>query len=304
MLEFNSDTIECVRKVYNLDEHGRIEEVLDLFEEWVKKQEHFIKKDFSRGYLERMIIGSKGSVERAKGRLEKLCTYRTLMPNFFTDFDVKDFKHLDDKIIHVVLPKLTPDHDRIMVARYVGKKFNPKMVSDGFKVCLLYAEYIRAHDYGRAAQVVIDFHDASVTEVIKNLNVLELKQLFNILIEGHGIRVAGVHIITESKLIDALVAIAKQVLSDKLFSRVRVHKTVDTLLEVIPKEVLARELGGSERSMRDINAEWMKIFGAEEFKSYWKEMCGAKTDESLRQTDKFNDQYMGMPGTFRTLTVD
>lgn len=39
---------------------------------------------------------SKGSVERAKHRLDKLCTLRSLMPQYFDDYDVmKDFSNVD-----------------------------------------------------------------------------------------------------------------------------------------------------------------------------------------------------------------
>lgn len=33
-------------------------------------------------------------------------------------------------------------------------------------------------------------------------------------------------------------------------------------------------------------------------------MSSARIDETRRQTDEFNKQYMGIPGTFRQLSVD
>lgn len=55
MLEFHPDTAESVRKDINLDKPGRIDEAVDLLEEWVKKQDHFLKKDFCK--LHTFIIG-------------------------------------------------------------------------------------------------------------------------------------------------------------------------------------------------------------------------------------------------------
>lgn len=43
---------------------------------------------------------------------------------------------------------------------------------------------------------------------------------------------------------------------------------------------------------------------SKEFTEYRKEMNEACTDETLRPVDTFNDQHMGMPGTFRTLSLD
>lgn len=43
----------------------------------------------ARDYLEKILITAKGLVERAKERLDKLSTFKTLMPEFFTVSDVK-----------------------------------------------------------------------------------------------------------------------------------------------------------------------------------------------------------------------
>lgn len=42
-----------------------------------------------RHYLETSIILAKGSLERAKNTLDKLCTLKTLLPQFFSKYDVK-----------------------------------------------------------------------------------------------------------------------------------------------------------------------------------------------------------------------
>lgn len=51
-----------------------------------------------REYLERTIITCKGSVERAKQQIDKMCTLRTLLPNFFTKLDLQtDLKAVTEK---------------------------------------------------------------------------------------------------------------------------------------------------------------------------------------------------------------
>lgn len=47
-LEFNPDTLQSLRQQYNFDKPGKIEEAIDLLEEWIKKQPHFKKKDFRK----------------------------------------------------------------------------------------------------------------------------------------------------------------------------------------------------------------------------------------------------------------
>lgn len=48
----------------------------------------------------------------------------------------------------------------------------------------------------------------------------------------------------------------------------------------------------------------LEELSSEEFEKHIKEMNEACTNGTLRQRDTFNDQYMGMPGTFQTLSLD
>ncbi|KOB65317.1 CRAL/TRIO domain-containing protein, partial [Operophtera brumata] len=88
LLKFNPTTLEDVRKCWNLD-NGRMEQSLDILEEWMSKQKHFTNKSFSREYLERTLVSCKGSVEKAKSQIDKLCTMKSLVPKFFISGDVK-----------------------------------------------------------------------------------------------------------------------------------------------------------------------------------------------------------------------
>lgn len=46
LLEFPPDIVVTLRKKYNLDE-GRMEQSVGILEAWVKKQKHFLNKNFS-----------------------------------------------------------------------------------------------------------------------------------------------------------------------------------------------------------------------------------------------------------------
>lgn len=62
-------------------------------------------------------------------------------------------------------------------------------------------------------------------------------------------RIKGLHLLSDSKAIEAMVVLLKQVLSPKLSSRIRVHKTVETVYEFIPKDLLPIEYGGKEKPL-------------------------------------------------------
>lgn len=66
--------------------------------------------------------------------------------------------------------------------------------------------------------------------------------------EGFCLRIKGIHFVTESNTVKLLVALCKQIFSKKIADRVRVHKTLDSLYEVVPREILPSDFGGDEIS--------------------------------------------------------
>lgn len=66
-------------------------------------------------------------------------------------------------------------------------------------------------------------------------------------------RLKGLHIVTPSKAITAVVSILKQVLSEKLGGRIHSHKSFETVYEHLPKKILPEEYGGEERSLKKLN---------------------------------------------------
>ncbi|KAJ2937371.1 hypothetical protein O0L34_g1965 [Tuta absoluta] len=305
VLEFNPDTLQVVRREYELDMPGAMNGAVEILNKWIQTQPHFLKKDFSPEYLERIIIACKGSVERSKERLDKLFTLRTTLPKFFQDFDPQcDFQNIKEIIYYLSLPKMTKDHDRIFLAKTCGKKFSSNLYMEGYRYTILSCEYLWAHDYAQSYHIVLDYIDTSISDLVTAVDLVELRQGLYTLIDGYGLRIKGVHILINSKLVDVLVSIAKQVVSEKIGKRIYTYKSYEELYKVLPKEVFPKEYGGEESTLDELRDSWRKQVLSEKFHEYWTMMTSAKTDESLRPADKFNEQYLGMPGTFRSLSVD
>ncbi|XP_059048807.1 uncharacterized protein LOC131844036 [Achroia grisella] len=306
ILEFNSDTLLSVRKLYDLDRPGRMEEAINILEEWVKKQDHFTNKDFNRYHLERIIINNKGFLERVKIKLDSICTGRTLMPNFFIPVNVKeDFKDMGD-FIDVVLPKLTPNNHRVYICKNKGKEFTSTQTLNYYKRIVIIWDYVMTHDYNGGIIGVADFTEANLANFITQLtiNFNEIRQAVTLILECFSTRLKEIHIISSSKLIVNFVAILKTLMSAKLISRIRIHSSIDSLREVIPVETLPVEYGGTETSMYQLHSKLLDILSTKEYIEYLKMTQEFRTDENLRKADKFNDKYLGQPGTFRTLNVD
>ncbi|XP_045453986.1 alpha-tocopherol transfer protein-like [Melitaea cinxia] len=299
-IEFNTNTLEFIRKQYDLETPERIEEAINLLEDWIKKQPHFMKKDFSRDYLERTIIISKGSVERAKFKLDRICTFRTIYPEFFEVHDVRSYKIIND-LQGVFLPKMTSDHYRIFFIKNKAKSFE-KGFHDFYRYIFMQCEYIQAHDYCNGLVVILDYRDANMMETLKFLNVNDLRKALEIIKDGYGMRINGMHFLTESNAMDAIVNVFKQVFSAKVAGRLLTHTSLDTLYQYVPKDLLPKEYGGKEKSLTEIQNNFVVELSSKEFTAYLNEMSKACTNQHLRRD---NDSYdSGLQGSFRTLSVD
>ncbi|CAG5047390.1 unnamed protein product [Parnassius apollo] len=303
LLEFNKDTLQTIRKDYNLDKPGSMDQAIDILHEWVQKQNHFEIKDYPRKYLERRIIASKGSVERAKSKIDKNCTLRTLMPQFYKLIDFKTEYQYSDVLWDGLLPNMTDDYYRIYLLKNVGKRFDDDMMNY-FRWLVATVEYMTAHDYCRGIIIVLDYLETNLVELLKVLEFVKFRQFITLLTDGYGMRIKAFHVITPSKTVEVLVALFKQVLSAKLGQRIQIHKDLESLHKVVQKDVLPVELGGNERSIVKLHEEWIALFSSKEFQEYYGKMKAATVNEKYRQTDKLNEEYMGIAGTFKTLNVD
>ncbi|XP_034827503.1 uncharacterized protein [Maniola hyperantus] len=305
ILETKPDTLQYVRKEFGLDKPGSMKDAVDILNEWIQKQSHFNKKDFKGSYLETTILGCKGSIERAKTQMDKICTMRTLLPQFFGAYNPKtDFEHLYKVTNTLPLPKLTEEHCRVFVCKFRDVEFESSQILHFFRHNILLAEYGKIHDYVGGFFIVIDFTDANLMDYVTKLNLVELRQAMSIYIEGYGMRIKAIHIISTSKFVETLVTILKQVLSVKVAGRIFVHKCHEELHKYISKEILPKDFGGEERSLKTLQEEWTEVLSSEEHLNYLREMNSATTNESCRLKDQFTEQYAGMPGTFRLLSVD
>ncbi|CAG9791525.1 unnamed protein product [Diatraea saccharalis] len=302
ILEYHPDTLQYVRKTYNLDQPGAMDEAIDILDMWVQKQNHFVKKDYSRDYLERTIIRSKGSVERAKERLDKLCTSRPQIPDFFKEFDVRTSLLKDMEI--TFLPKLTKDHYRVYFARCVGNNFKSETFDAIYKRVIYMLEYLCAHDYSCGLLLVLDFQQMDLFEYLKHFNIVNMAHLINLMLSGYGFRIKGLHIITNSKLIDSLMAIFKQVFSNKIAGRIQVFRNIEDFYENFDRNILPEEYCGQERSIVNLNQQWMDILDSEDHTIYMKNIKKAITIEELRIKDGIRNEHLGIPGTFRSLNMD
>ncbi|KAJ8712707.1 hypothetical protein PYW08_008011 [Mythimna loreyi] len=297
--------IHEIRKIHNLEKPGRMEQAVSILESWILKQNHIINKDFKKEYLELTLISCKGSVEKAKKQIDRLCTMKALLPKFFSKTNV--MMELQDllKIGKLApLPILTDDFYRIFLIQLNNTEVTSESLMHYFQYITIFAEYMKVNDYFNGVIIFYDLRQLDLYDLIKEINAVELQQILTILMEGYGARLKNIHLLTESKAIEILVNILKKFLSEKIGARIHVQRTLEDVYKEIPKELLPMDYGGDQRSMDALHADVVQELSSPKHVEYVKMMFKACTDETKRHAGNFNEEYMGMPGSFRCLSVD
>ncbi|CAG9791529.1 unnamed protein product [Diatraea saccharalis] len=277
LLKFHPDTLHYVRKTYKLDHAESMAKAIDTLDAWVKKQDHFIKKDYNRDYLERTIIRAEGSVEYAKEHLEKLCKSRKLVPRFFLtgDFGTPLLADKED----VFLPKLTKDYYRVYLAQNKIQDYKPEMNDAYYKRLIYMLEYICAHDYSCGFIWVYDFRQTNMSQFLKYLDKTDLGHCFNIILNAYSFKLKGIHIITTSNLVDTFVSMLKEVVNKEVRERIHVLKDVEELYDHVDRHILPEEYDGQETSMSELYHKWVDILGSKDYNKYMEDMNKAKTKD-------------------------
>uniref|UniRef100_A0A2A4J2F6 CRAL-TRIO domain-containing protein n=1 Tax=Heliothis virescens TaxID=7102 RepID=A0A2A4J2F6_HELVI len=293
-----------VRKCFGYDDINKLKQDIDQLQDWIRKQPHFKLKEFDRDFLERYLIYSKGSIERAKQRFDKLCTFTSLMPEFLQNFDIKnEFQPLHNVCLTCILPKPTPDNYRVIVSSLTGVDDSKFELVSYYRYLIVVGHYMLQNDYCNGYELVGDARNLTMATVMK-LNPVTIHKALTCITEALGQRMKKIHLISGSKFFDTLLVVFKQGLSQKLSQRLHVHNSVESLYDHIKREHLPKDLGGDEKTIKELNDLNFKEVSTDSHIAKVKNMEQATTDESSRLTTKFNEEYSGMPGSFKTLCVD
>uniref|UniRef100_A0A2H1WHW8 SFRICE_018148 n=1 Tax=Spodoptera frugiperda TaxID=7108 RepID=A0A2H1WHW8_SPOFR len=306
LITVTPESVKKVRQMCEIDDVQKIKDCLDIIEEWISKQDHLVEasKYITRNLLERVFLIAKGSTEGTKRRIERLLTSRGMMPELCMNRTVEEFETQWDVVHYVPLPKLHPvDQSRVMVTQFLTEKLDPFSILSYFRYCFLIGEYRINYDYTPSERFVIDLTNIHFG-LLGKLNPITIKKSEVLCTEGIGTKIKGIHILNAPPFIDKLVFILKQALREKVANRVHVHNSYEDLQKHIPREILPKDYGGDDQSVAKLSERWKETLRTPEARQLIKDAEKLVSDESKRQTSKFNEEYMGMPGSFRKLTVD
>ncbi|XP_013184234.2 alpha-tocopherol transfer protein [Amyelois transitella] len=306
IVKVTAEEMRRTREFYNQSDTRAIAESVKSVRDWMEKQPHLAEASrcLSDGVLERFYLLARCSVEGTKNRIEKLFTSRGLMPELSLHRNIKEFDRLLDCVNYIPLPKInTKDLSRVMITQFVTDKLEEFSILTYFRLCFMIGEYRLHYDYTSSEQYIIDLKNIHFGLLTK-LNPIVIKKAEVLCTEGFGTKISGIHILNAPSFIDRLVSILKASLKEKVANRIHVHSTYEDLYSYVPKEILPKDYGGDEKSCAKLAEQWKEVLHTEEAAKIIANTDKMVTDESKRDGTTFNQEYMGMPGSFRKLNVD
>ncbi|KAK7580469.1 hypothetical protein V9T40_001098 [Parthenolecanium corni] len=219
---------------------------------WIEK-EPYLPNVTDTDLLTNFLLRGKNSIERTKKLIENYYTAKALMPDFFTNRDVKAeyAKNVRKFVIFIPLPKLTPEGNRIMVVRILNDKVDIPPAEQVLKLMQMVFEITLKHDKSRATTLIYDFEKASTGYITALIS--EFKKVFMVQNKVNPLRYDKIYVLNASPIVQPIINITSMFVK-KQFEKVVVWKRpISELCDVLPKECLPKDYGGMEKSFLELD---------------------------------------------------
>lgn len=275
---------------------------MNIIKEWIGKQQH-LPQNIDENKLENFLLKNKFHMEKTKQKIENYFTLRGLHRELFATFDIdsEEIRRFRKCQVYVPMPLLTDKQERIMVYKLIDS--DPALFSftDLAIFLLAIVDISLKYDYAVGERLVHDWSGIEMGHFPK-LDFSVLTKLNKLHQEAYSSRILGLEYINCPPFIDNILGLLKPIFKAKLFNRITVHKSFDTLYENVPKKYLPVDFGGEQKSVEVIKEEWMEEL---KHQAVYLEESGKLVSDESKRIKKLNDGGLfGVDGTFKKLNID
>ncbi|GBP74675.1 hypothetical protein EVAR_58941_1 [Eumeta japonica] len=172
-----------IRRIHEMDDEERLRDGVAALGEWCDKQHHFVETNINKNHLEKSLILSKGSVEEAKIKIDRVLTTRGMMADLLLKRTPEEMTRLSRVLTFTPLPKLNPmDQTRITTFKFLTENADDVNIVPLFRYVIMVVEYFYAYDYAVGARYMYDLKNVNLSMLAK-LNPVVLKK-FEVLTAG------------------------------------------------------------------------------------------------------------------------
>ncbi|XP_066292209.1 alpha-tocopherol transfer protein-like [Branchiostoma lanceolatum] len=210
------------------------------------------------GFLLRFLRARKFDRDRAFKLLENYYQVRVGTPEIFENFLPSRIRHVLDKGVVAALPGKDREGRKVIIFR--PGRWNPGdwPIYDNVRAVILSLELLLEEDETQVSGLIFVQEESGVTmRHAYQVGLSYARTIAKIFQDAFPVRVRGVHLVNESFLVDAIFAIIRPFLKDKLKKRIQLHGSVyETLHELTGTWVLPTELGGDGGPLGEMAKDW------------------------------------------------
>ncbi|XP_068915812.1 alpha-tocopherol transfer protein-like isoform X2 [Tenebrio molitor] len=229
-----------ILKLYNIGE-AEIKEDVNLIKAWIVKQPH-LPQNLSDDCIEKVLLRNKCRVERTKQKLDNYYSLRGHNRDLIRDFEnVVPSEHVST---YLPMPKLTPKLERILIMKILKPEAELYDIMEVIKINLATTELLFKYDDSVGVRYLYDFQGFTLRHMARMNPVPIIKQI-SMIEKGYSCRMLGVDLVNFPSFASKIMALLKMLLRPKIYERVKIHPNLESVYEVMPKDCLPSEYGGT-----------------------------------------------------------
>ncbi|KAJ3652209.1 hypothetical protein Zmor_018194 [Zophobas morio] len=302
IFQFESNIVNSVAKLYQRTEQSLNEDVLTL-KSWMKSQPHLpeILDDYS---LQNFLLLNKCSVERAKESIDMYYTLRSRIPDIYHNVNptCPNMKEVMEMVCYVPLPKLTKQMYRVFFFKMISSSMVDRMEPHDVIDLAVNMQEIRLKEDVMFGDIIVYDMTGLTFGYLSKLTPSFLTKIMTIYTKIYSIPLKGVYVINSSSYVSTLLTILKSILKPKIFERIHVCEDTSILKEHFPAELLPKDYGGEEKSTEELHELWKRKLN--QYQDRFDQLDKLRVNENLRPQKLENDDFLGIHGNFKTLSVD
>ncbi|XP_030031260.1 uncharacterized protein LOC115448096 isoform X2 [Manduca sexta] len=297
----SEEDMQEIRAELGLKE-STLQEDIDAILDWFQKQPHLVEAGIEREMVERMLVISKGSMEKTKRRIDNYYKYRGLTPEVIQNRDkvLSGSNDLWTSYMQMSIPKLYKGK-RLTLVKFFDNELNNFSAEVIFRNTFMLADIRLKYDYFLSDIWIVDMKNTGFSHLLR-LNPIVMQKTAQMFQEGLGVRVHAIHIINAIPALSHVVSFLKQFFSPKIMDRLIIHDSLEDLYQHIPKKYLPEDYGGLEPSTSVFKDKYEKELRNTKTKQYLIEASKMVSNENLRPGSNINEEYLA--GSFRKLDFD
>jgi len=287
---------KCVKRL-------RKEDILAL-REWLKSQPHL--PSITELELILFLNSCNFSNEATKTCIDNYYTVRKHCPEFFAARNPcqADLKFLMNVITMFPLPKQTPEGYTVYYSGINDSDTDKYHLNNVVKLFDMMVSFdLKEKGAVPGHLIIVDLNNFTLGHMMK-MSIVSIKKYLFFLQEALPVSLKGLHYVNAVPFMDKLLALFKPFMKKELLDMLQIHSGKnETLFNIVPKDCLPNELGGSVGTLRDLHNEFYNKLCKNE--KFFAEEESAVVDENLRPGKPKNvGEIFGVEGTFKKLDID